>query len=113
MNRGSAGAHSAKDWASYVDGNNTVDGTYKSARKYAEEAASSAATAAGSLSSFQAVYLGDGSSDPSSGHTAGDLFFNTSLSKLRYFDGSAWVSIEAAAANTASQGFAVAMAVAL
>ena len=95
----------------FVDGNNTVDGTYKSARKYAEEAASSAASASGSLSSFQAVWLGDGTTDPTTGHTAGDLFFRTDLAKLRYFDGTNWQSIEP---NTgASEGFAIAVATAL
>ena len=67
MNRGSAGAHSAKDWASESAATTrSTDST--SQRKYAEEAASSAASASGSLSSFQAVYLGDGSLDPNSGH---------------------------------------------
>ena len=95
-----------------MNGSATVDGTYKSARKYAEEAAASAASASGSLSSFQEVYLGDGSTDPNSGHTAGDLFFNTTDNKLKYYDGSVWISIEAQT-NNASQGFATAMAVAL
>lgn len=113
MNRGSTGAHSAKDWASYVDGNNTVDGTYKSAKKYAEEAASSASAASGTLSSFQAVFLGDGSSDPSSGHTAGDLFFNTAVNKLKYYDGTSWIAIEASGGAVATAGFAIAMATAL
>ena len=85
-----------------------------SAKYYAEQAASASADATGSLSAFQAVYLGSGSSNPSSGHTAGDLFFNTSDNKLKYFNGSAWVSIVATDTSAfAQKGFAIAMSIAL
>ena len=104
---------SAKQWAvggtASFNTNLTVDGNYHSAKYYAEQAASSASTASGTLSQFQDVWLGSGTSDPSSGHTAGDLFFRTDLAKLRYYDGANWVSIEPGA----SVGSAIAFAIAL
>jgi hypothetical protein len=45
---------------------------------------------------------------------AGDLYFNTTTSKVKYYDGSAWNNIEAVDTSSfAGQGFAVAMAIAL
>ena len=109
LNRGSAGAHSAKDWASYVDGNNTVDGTYKSARYYAELAESYVDT-------FDDRYLGAKSSDPtldndSQALTDGALYFDTSSNKLKVYDlgNTQWIAIEAGT----TAGFAIAMAIAL
>ena len=109
MNRGSSGAHSAKDWASYVDGNNTVDGTYKSARYYAELAESYVDT-------FDDRYLGAKSSDPtldndSQALTDGALYFDTSSNKLKVYDlgNTQWIAIEAGT----TAGFAIAMAIAL
>ena len=108
-------AGSAKQWA--IGGgtgfttSTAVAGGVFSAKYYAEAAQSASASASGSLSSFQAVYLGSGSSNPSSGHTAGDLFFNTSDNKLKYFNGSAWISIEPSTGVT--QGQALAFAIAL
>ena len=106
---------SSKQWAigggaSFTTATAVAGGVY-SAKYYAETAQSAAATASGSLSTFQAVYLGSGSSDPTSGHTAGDLFFNSTLNKLRYFDSSSWVSIEAS--TGASVGEAIAFSIAL
>lgn len=113
---GSLATGSAKNWAlgggsSFTTANAVAGGLY-SAKYYAEQAQSAASNAQGSLTSFQAVYLGSGSSDPTSGHTAGDIFFNTTVSKLKYYTGSAWVAIEASTDN-ASEGFAIAMAAAL
>ena len=106
---------SAKQWAigggtGFTTSTAVAGGLY-SAKYYAEAAETASASASGSLSSFQAVYLGSGSSNPSSGHTAGDLFFNTSDNKLKYFNGSAWVSIEPSTGVT--QGQALAFAIAL
>lgn len=48
------------------------------------------------LDSFQSVYLGGRATDPiSDGNgnplTAGDLYYNTTTGKLRYYDGAVWV----------------------
>lgn len=104
---------SAKQWAlgggSGFATNTTVDGTNYSAKYYAEQAANSASSASGSLTQFQEVWLGSGTSDPSSGHTAGDLFFRTDLAKLRYFDGTNWESLETGVTAGSAIAFAIAL----
>lgn len=113
---GSLTTGSAKNWSlgggSGFTTSTVVAGGLYSAKYYAEAAQSAASNAQGSLTSFQAVYLGSGSSDPSSGHTSGDIFFNSSVNKLKYFNGSSWIAIEAAVGG-ASEGFAIAMSAAL
>ena len=117
INRGSTGVHSAKDWASYyVDGTETVDGTSKSARAYALQAENA-------VSGFDQVYYGAHASDTAAqnahtaaGHTvaAGDLYFNTTDTNLKFYDGTQWNNV--AAVNTSSfatKGFVIAMAAAL
>ena len=105
-------AGSAKNWAlgggnSFAT-NTTIGNTgLYSAKYYAEQAAASKA-------SFDNVYLGASSSDPTqdldgSALEAGDLYYNTSDQKLKFYNGSSWVSVE----TGASAGFAIAMAVAL
>tara|TARA_R100000995_G_scaffold40656_2_gene18918 strand:- start:1274 stop:3883 length:2610 start_codon:yes stop_codon:yes gene_type:complete len=66
----------------------------------ATAAASSATAAAASLDSFDDVYLGAKSSDPSVDNdgdalAAGALYFNTSSDAIKYYTGSAWVAITA------------------
>ncbi len=107
---------SAKQWAvgggASFDINTAVQGTNYSAKYYAELAASH-------LDSFDDVYLGGKSSAPSVDNdgdplTAGDLYFDTTTSKLRYYDGSAWNNVEAVNTSTfATAGFSIAMSVAL
>jgi hypothetical protein len=72
----------------------------------ASEAAASAVAAAASADTFDDVYLGAKSSDPSTDNDgdalgAGDLYYNTSSSTLQVYSGSAW-----ATAALSSTGFA-------
>ena len=99
----------------------------------ASAAASSASSAASSATSAQAAqtaaetaydnfddrYLGPKSSDPSVDNDnntllVGSLYFNTSSNVLKYWTGSSWNNVEAVdTSNFASNGFAIAMAIAL
>jgi hypothetical protein len=84
----------------------------------ATAAASSAAAALGDLDTFQDQYLGVKTADPSVDNdgdalTSGDLYFNSSTSILRIYDGSTWVSAAVDTSTMASAGFAIAMSVAL
>ena len=70
----------------------------------ATSAAASAAAAAASADNFDDTYLGAKSSDPTQDNdgdalNAGDLYFNTTSSELRYYTGSAWVAIAPGIAN--------------
>lgn len=106
-------AGSAKNWAlgggdsfstSATIGNT---GLY-SAKYWAEQSALS-------KTEFSNIYQGTHSSDPSGGSvSAGDLYFNSSSNVLKFYTGSAWNTVEAVdTSNLASNGFAVAMAIAL
>jgi len=70
----------------------------------ATAAATSAAEAAASADAFDDTYLGAKSSDPSVDNdgdalTSGDLYFNTSTNRLRVYNGSAWIEIDAGMTN--------------
>ena len=85
----------------------------------ATAAAASAAAAAASADNFDDTYLGAKASDPSVDNdgdalNAGDLYFNTTDNVLKYYDGSAWNNIEAVdTSNLATNGFSIAMSIAL
>ena len=102
-------AGSAKNWA-LGGGNSFASNTAVgntglfSARYYAEQAAAS-------KTEFSNIYHGSSATNPTGGTvTAGDLYFNSNDSVLKYYTGNAWVNVEA---GGASAGFAIAMAVAL
>lgn len=106
---------SAKQWAlgggASYSSNTTVDGTNYSARYWAEQAAASA-------DNFDDTYLGPKSSDPTVDNdgdalTAGDIYFSTTANKLRVYDGSNWNDAVTDTTGFASNGFAIAMAIAL
>ena len=85
----------------------------------ATSAATSAASAAASYDSFDDRYLGPKASDPSTDNDGdalidGALYFNTTGNVLKYWDGSAWNNVEATDTSSfATNGFAIAMAIAL
>ena len=85
------------------------------------QTAAEAAQAAAELAAdnFDDTYLGAKASDPTLDNdgdalNAGDLYFNTTSSVLKYYDGSTWNNIEATdTSGFATNGFAIAMAIAL
>jgi len=86
--------------------------TAKTAAQTAQAAAEAAAD------NFDDTYLGAKSSDPTVDNdgdalTAGDLYFNTTNNVLRVYTGSAWQDAAVDASSLASNGFAIAMAIAL
>ena len=113
---------SAKQWAlgggSSYSSNTTVDGTNYSARYWAEKAQSYV------QQDFQNQYLGAHSSDPtqdpydadpsdSQALEAGDLYFNTANNIIRVYDGANWNDAVVDTTGFATNGFAIAMAIAL
>jgi len=111
-------AGSAKQWAlgggsGFVEGTAVAGGVF-SAKYYATQAQNAASTASGSLSTFQAIWQGSGSSDPTGGTVSeGDLFYNTSSSQLKIYVSGAWVAAAVDTSSFATTGLSVAMAIAL
>lgn len=106
---------SAKQWAlgggSSYSTNTTVDGTNYSAKYWAEQAAAS-------VDSFDDTYLGSKSSDPlldndGNALATGAIYFSTSASKLRVYDGTNWNDAVTDTTGFASAGFSIAMSIAL
>jgi len=106
---------SAKQWAlgggnSFATNTAVAGGVY-SARYYAEQAAAA-------VDGFDDTYLGPKSSDPTVDNdgdalTAGDLYFNTASNVMKVYNGSAWNEVAADTSGFATNGFSIAMAIAL
>ena len=90
--------------------------TASNAANAANAARDAALTAA---DNFDDTYLGAKASDPTLDNdggalNAGDLYFNSTSSVLKYYTGSAWLNVEATDTSTFStKGFSIAMAIAL
>ena len=103
--------------ASTSESNASTYASNASTAQTAAEAARDAALAA--ADNFDDTYLGAKASDPTLDNdgdalNAGDLYFNTTSSVLKYYDGSTWNNIEATdTSGFATNGFAIAMAIAL
>jgi len=96
--------------------NAATSATSADTAKTAAQAAQAAAEAA--ADNFDDTYLGAKSSDPTVDNdgdalTAGDLYFNTTSNVLRVYNGSSWQDAAVDASSLASNGFAIAMAIAL
>jgi hypothetical protein len=93
--------------------------SYKTAAETAKTAAEAAQVAAeAAADNFDDTYLGAKSSDPSVDNdgdalTVGDLYYNTSSNIMRVWNGSAWEDVAQSTTGLASNGFAIAMAIAL
>lgn len=109
---------SAKQWAlggggSFTESTAVAGGVF-SARHYATLAQNAAATASGSLSTFQEIWQGSGSSDPTGGTvSSGDLFYNTTDNALKIYVNGAWTVAAVDTSSFSTAGFSVAMSVAL
>ncbi|QOI68900.1 putative tail fiber protein [Pelagibacter phage Lederberg EXVC029P] len=96
--------------------NAATSATSAETAKTAAETAQAAAEAA--ADNFDDIYLGAKASDPTVDNdgdalTAGDLYFNTTNNVLRVYSGSAWNDAAVDTTGFASNGFAIAMAIAL
>ncbi|MDA7677523.1 hypothetical protein N8561_01395 [bacterium] len=83
------------------------------------EAETAQAAAELAYDNFDDRYLGPKASDPTLDNDGdalldGALYFNTTTNVIKYYDGSAWSPVEAVdTSNLATNGFAIAMAIAL
>jgi len=84
----------------------------------ASAAQTAQAAAEAAADNFDDTYLGAKTSDPSTDNdgaalNAGDLYFNSNSNVLRVYNGSAWQDAAVDTTSFASNGFAIAMAIAL
>jgi len=115
----SASATTATTKASEASTSATNAATSESnASSSATAAAASAAAAAQSADNFDDTYLGAKSSDPTVDNdgdalSEGDLYFNTVSNELKVYNGSSWQLAAVDATNLATNGFSIAMSIAL
>ena len=96
--------------------NAATSATSASNAQTAAEAAQAAAELA--ADNFDDTYLGAKASDPTVDNdgdalSQGDLYFNTTTNQLKVYNGSAWQLAAVDATNLATNGFSIAMAIAL
>ena len=107
--------HSANS-SNFSNNSSNFANTASNAANAANAARDAALTAA---DNFDDTYLGAKASDPTLDNdggalNAGDLYFNSTSSVLKYYTGSAWLTVEATDTSTfATKGFSIAMAIAL
>ena len=112
-------ATTATTKASEASTSATNAATSATAAQTAQTAAEAAQTAAETAAdNFDDTYLGAKASDPTVDNdgdalNAGDLYFNTTSNVLRVYNGSAWNDAVVDTTGFASNGFAIAMAIAL
>ena len=99
--KASEAATSATNAATSATSASTAQTAAETAQTAAEAAQAAAETAA---DNFDDTYLGSKTSDPTVDNdgdalNAGDLYFNTTSSELKYYTGSAWVAIAPGIAN--------------
>jgi hypothetical protein len=106
----------AANSSNFSNNSSNFANTASNAANAANAARDAALTAA---DNFDDTYLGAKASDPSVDNdggalNAGDLYFNTTSSVLKYYTGSAWLNVEATDTSTfATKGFALAVSIAL
>jgi hypothetical protein len=109
-------ANHAANSSNFSNNSSNFANTASNAANAANAARDAALTAA---DNFDDTYLGAKASDPSVDNdggalNAGDLYFNTTSSVLKYYTGSAWLNVEATDTSTfATKGFSIAMSIAL
>jgi hypothetical protein len=102
--------------SNFANNSSNFANTASNAANAANAARDAALTAA---DNFDDTYLGAKASDPTLDNdgaalNAGDLYFNTTSSVLKYYTGSAWLTVEATDVSAyATKGFSIAMAIAL
>ena len=114
-NSATAAASSATDAASSAT---AAASSASSAAAQASSSASQATAAAASFDSFDDIYLGSKSVEPSVDNdgdalTEGDMYFNSSDGKLKIYSGGQWKDAAVDTSAFAQAGFSIAMAVAL
>jgi hypothetical protein len=117
-NASTSASNSATSESNAASSASTATTQATNASNSASAAAASAAAAAASADNFDDTYLGAKASDPSTDNdgdplNAGDLYYNTSSNIMRVYNGSAWEDVAQSTAGFATNGFAIAMAIAL
>jgi hypothetical protein len=117
-NASTSASNSATSESNAASSASTATTQATNASNSASAAAASAAAAAASADVFDDTYLGAKSSDPTVDNdgdplTSGDLYFNTTSNELKVYNGSSWQIAAIDATNLATNGFAIAMSIAL